>query len=226
MRSSGESQRHSRKQRLFLVDDHPVTNDGLAQLVNFQADLSVCGQATSAALAIAGIDKHQPDLAVVDLSLGRSSGVELIKQLTTRHPRLLVLVLSVHDEDLYAPRALRAGARGYVMKQAPTSEVMRAIRAVLAGEIYLSEPMRTRLLEKHMRRSFRPHRTELDTLSDRELEVFELLGHGHTTRAIASCLHLSVSTVEAHRAHIKEKLKLRNATQLVRRAVEWINRRL
>jgi DNA-binding NarL/FixJ family response regulator len=230
MRIGGESQRHSRKRRLFLVDDHPVTNDGLAQLVNFQADLSVCGQATSAAAAIAGIEKLQPDLAVVDLSLGRSSGVELMKQLTTRLPGLSILVLSVHDEDLYAPRALRAGARGYVMKQAPTSEVMTAIRAVLAGEIYLSEPMRTRLLEKQTRQSWRraagPNRTELDSLSDRELEVFELLGQGHTTRGIASCLHLSVSTVEAHRAHIKEKLKLRNATQLVRRAVEWINRRL
>jgi DNA-binding NarL/FixJ family response regulator len=226
MRATGEAQRHSRKRRLYLVDDHPVTNDGLAQLINFQADLEVCGQATTAASAIAGIDALQPNLAVVDLSLGGSSGLELIKQVSSRHPDLRVLVLSVHDEEIYAPRALRAGARGYVMKQAPTSEVMGAIRTVLAGEIYVSQTMRTRLLEKHLQGSPRPNRTELDCLSDRELEVFELIGHGHATRAIASRLHLSVSTVEAHRAHIKEKLKLRNATQLVRRAVEWVNRRL
>ncbi len=224
MRTGGESQRHSRKQRLYLVDDHPVMNDGLAQLINFQADLEVCGQATTAANAIAGIDALEPNLAVVDLSLAGSSGLELIKQVSSRHPSLPVLVLSVHDEDLYAPRALRAGARGYVMKQAPTSEVMRAIRAVLSGEIYLSETMRTRMLEKHLQRARRPIRTEFDYLSDRELEVFELIGHGHTTRAVASRLHLSVSTVEGHRARIKEKLKLRNAPQLVRHAVEWVNR--
>src|SRR5262249_53160352 len=144
--------------------------------------------------------------------------------LKNRHSAIPVLVLSTHDEGLYAQRALRAGARGYVMKQAPTSEVMNAIRMVLAGELYLSDAMRTRLVREHFDGSKRTRATDMETLSDRELEIFELLGHAHTTRRIASKLHLSVSTVETHRAHIKEKLRLTNAVELVRRAVEWVNR--
>jgi len=224
MRTSPEPLRTG-KRRLFLVEDHPVTSEGFAQLLNFQPDLEVCGQAATAAKAISGIDALKPSLAVVDISLADSDGLELIKQVCARHPGLPMLVLSVHDEHLYAPRALRAGARGYVMKQAPTSEVMSAIRAVLAGELYLSPTMRTQLLEQHLHGPPKPRRTDIEALSDRELEVLELIGHGHTTQAAASKLHLSVSTVETHRAHIKEKLRLTNATQLVRRAVEWVNRR-
>jgi DNA-binding NarL/FixJ family response regulator len=214
----------SAKQRLFLVEDHPVTREGFAQLINYQPDLVVCGQADTAKLAFTGIQTSQPDLAIVDLSLSESSGLDLIKDLKCHCSGIPLLVLSTHDEALYAERALRAGARGYVMKQAPTSEVMKAIRTVLAGELYLSDPMRSRLVRQQFDAHKPRQRAELDGLSDRELQIFELLGHGHTTGRIATRLHLSVSTVETHRAHIKEKLRLTNAVQLVRRAVEWVNR--
>ncbi len=212
------------KRRLFLVEDHPVTREGFAQLINYQPDLEVCGQAGTAAKAKTGIDVLSPELAIVDISLAESNGLELIKHLKSRHPGLPVLVLSTHDEGLYARRALRAGARGYVMKQAPTSEVMNAIRRVLDGELYLSDAMRIRLVREQFAGPKRTRATGVEALSDRELEIFELIGHGHTTRRIASKLHLSVSTVETHRAHIKEKLNLTNAMELVRRAVEWVNR--
>ncbi len=213
-----------RKRRVFLVEDHPVTREGFAQLINYQPDLTVCGQADTVKLARAGIQEAQPDLAIVDISLSESSGLDLIKDLKCQLAALPVLVLSTHDEALYAERALRAGARGYVMKQAPTSEVMKAIRTVLAGELYLSDPMQTRLVRQQFDHSKPRARAELAGLSDRELQVFELLGHGHTTRRIATRLHVSVSTVETHRAHLKEKLRLTNAVQLVRRAVEWVTR--
>jgi DNA-binding NarL/FixJ family response regulator len=212
------------KRRVFLVEDHPVTREGFAQLINYQPDLEVCGQAGTAAKALLAIDASRPDLAIVDISLAESNGLELIKHLKTRHPGLLLLVLSTHDEALYAERALRAGARGYVMKQAPTSEVMGAIRTVLGGDLYLSEGMRTRLVHEHLHGSPAVGGTDVANLSDRELEIFELVGHGHTTRRVAAKLRLSVSTVETHRAHIKAKLKLNNAVELVRRAVEWVNR--
>ena len=223
--SPGSDERKaSTKRRLFLVEDHPVTREGFAQLLNYQPDLEVCGQAGTAAKAITGIEELAPDLAIVDISLTESNGLELIKQLKSRCPSLPVLVLSTHDETLYAQRAIRAGARGYVMKQAPTREVMNAIRTVLGGELYLSDPMRSRLVREHLDGPKRERGTEVEGLSDRELEIFDLIGHGDTTRRIATKLHVSVSTVETHRAHIKEKLSLRNAMELIRRAVEWVNR--
>jgi len=208
------------RRRLFLVEDHPVTREGFAQLINYQSDLQVCGQAGSVAKAIVGIETLKPDALVVDISLAESNGLELIKHVKARYPALGILVLSTHDESLYAERAVRAGARGYVMKQAPTSEVMKAIREVLAGELYLSENIRTKLVQKQLHQGQRG--TDIDRLSDRELEIFELIGHGHTTRQIAGKLNLSVSTIETHRAHIKDKLRLVNAVELVRRAVEWV----
>ena len=211
------------KSRLFLVEDHPVTREGFEQLLNYQADLYVCGQAGNAAKAITAIHALKPDLVIVDISLADSNGLELIKQLKTTMPNLPILVLSMHDESLYAERALRAGARGYVMKQAPTTEVMTAIRSLLKGELYLSEAMRSRLVHQHLQGIRREAKSEVDYLSDRELEVFELIGKGQTTRGIAGKLHVSMSTVETHRAHIKEKLKLANSVELVRRAVEWVN---
>jgi len=217
-------ERKATKRRLFLVEDHPVTREGFAQLINYQPDLEVCGQAGTAAKAITGIEELAPDLAIVDISLTESNGLELIKQLKSHCPSLPVLVLSTHDEALYAQRAVRAGARGYVMKQAPTREVMNAIRTVLGGDLYLSDPMRSRLVREHLDGSKGERGTEVEGLSDRELEIFDLIGHGDTTRRIATKLHVSVSTVETHRAHIKEKLSLHNAVELVRRAVEWVNR--
>jgi DNA-binding NarL/FixJ family response regulator len=212
------------KHRLLLVEDHPVTREGLAQLLNQQSDLQVCGQAGTAPEALTAAELLKPDLVLVDISLGGRSGIELIKDLAGRYPTLPILVLSTHDELLYAERSLRAGAKGYVMKHERTEQVMAAIRLVLRGGVYLSEPMRDRLLHQAARGPGFFQGSEVDQLSDRELEVFQLIGQGCTTARIAANLHLSVSTVETHRAHIKEKLKLANATELVRRAIEWVHR--
>ena len=207
------------------MEDHPVTREGFAQLLNFQRDLEVCGQAGIAAQALTEIAVLNPDLVIVDISLAGTSGIELIKDLVSRHPILKILVLSMHDESLYAERALRAGARGYVMKQAATEHVMAAIRHVLGGGVYLSERMRNHLLLHVVGRLSAAGASDLDRLSDRELEVFQLIGEGRTTAQIGASLHLSVSTVETYRAHIKEKLRLRNATELVQHAVDWIRTR-
>jgi DNA-binding NarL/FixJ family response regulator len=212
------------RRQVFLVEDHPITREGFAQLINFQDDLQVCGEAGNVAAALTGIQKARPDLVIVDISLAESNGLELIKSLKAQCSSLVILVLSTYDELLYAERAIRAGARGYVMKQAPTVEVMKAIRTTLEGELYLSEKMRSRLVHRHLRTKKEVNRSEIDVLSDRELEVFQMIGNGCTTREIAAKLHVSLSTVETHRAHIKEKLNLANAVELVRRAVEWVNK--
>ena len=212
------------KQRIFLVDDHPITREGLARLINHERDLEVCGQANTAAKAVTDIEPLKPDLVVVDVSLTTgASGLELIKDLAARHPRLRMLALSTHDEALYAERALRAGAKGYVMKQEPTEKVMAAIRQVLAGGIFLSDAMKDRLLRKITQSGSAPSASEIERLSDRELEVYRLIGQGRGTRQIADELHLSMSTVETYRTHIKEKLHLSSASELVRRAVEWVH---
>lgn len=212
------------KQRIFLVDDHPITREGLARLINHERDMEVCGQANTAAKAVTDIEPMKPDLVVVDVSLTTgASGLELIKDLVARHPRLRMLALSTHDEALYAERALRAGAKGYVMKQEPTEKVMAAIRQVLDGGIFLSDAMKDRLLHKMTQSGSAPTATEIERLSDRELEVYRLIGQGRGTRQIANELHLSMSTVETYRTHIKEKLHLASAPELVRRAVEWVH---
>jgi DNA-binding NarL/FixJ family response regulator len=206
------------------VDDHPVTREGLARLINHEPDLEVCGEANTAARAISAIEASKPDLVVVDVSLGTgASGLELIKDLVARDLGLRMLALSTHDESLYAERALRAGAKGYVMKQAPTEQVMEAIRKVLTGEIFLSKAMNERMLQKMTGSSVVLLGSEIDQLSDRELEVYRLIGQGRGTRQIAAELHLSVSTVETYRTHIKEKLRLNGAPELVRHAVEWVH---
>ncbi len=212
------------RRRVFLVEDHPVTREGLAQLVNAQPDLQVCGLAGSAPEALDGILRCRPDLAVIDILLGGTSGLELIKGLRSQLPQLAVLVLSTYSESVYAERALRAGARGYAMKQAPTQEVLEAMRRVLRGEVHLSESMSSRVLSRLRGPRSSVAMTEEEQLTDRELEVFQMLGQGLGTREIARHLHLSVSTVETHRAHIKEKLGLRSGMELVRRAVTWVDR--
>jgi len=214
---------HPTKHRILLVEDHPVTREGFAQLINYQTDLEVCGQTGSASKALAGAEALRPDLVIVDISLADSNGLELIKDLKARFPKLPTLVLSTHDEALYAERAVRAGASGYVMKQAPTAAVMTAIREVLKGKLYLSEAIRSRMVQQQVQGGPANPTSGIESLSDRELEVFQLLGHGETTREIAARLHLSVSTVETYRAHIKQKLGLANAMELVHRAVEWSN---
>jgi DNA-binding NarL/FixJ family response regulator len=212
-----------RKYRLYLVEDHPVTRQGFAQLINFQPDLHVCGEAGDAAQALAEIPAAKPDLVVVDISLAGTSGIELIKDIVARYSTLPILVLSTHDETLYAGRALRAGAKGYVMKQTPTHEVMRAIRKVLHGGVYLSDQMENQLVRMAAAGASAATACDIERLSDRELEVFTLLGQGRSTAQIAASMHISGSTVATHREHIIAKLNLENSRDLVRRAVTWIH---
>lgn len=208
------------KHRVFLVEDHPVTRDGLAGIINFQSDLVVCGQSATAVAALKEIPKAKADLVIVDITLADGSGLDLIKDLAAMHPGLPTLVLSTHDEKVYAERSLRAGAHGYVMKQEPTERVLKCMRGILRGEICVSEAMRSRLLGRL--HGHRDATAGVDQLSDRELEVFRMLGEGHGTAEIAQRLHISVSTVETYRAHIKDKLGLANGMDLVTTAVRWV----
>ncbi len=209
------------KHRILLVDDHPIVRQGLAEMLNHERDLEVCGTAEDVLQALEAIDKLHPDLVIADISLRGSNGIELLKAIKLRFPTTLVLVLSMHDESLYAVRALRAGAAGYIMKQEATERVLVALRQVLAGEVYLSERMEKKMM--HQLVGGRAARTgsPIEDLSDRELEIFGLIGQGHGTRKIAEELHLSIKTIESHRAHIKEKLNLQNATELVQHAIQW-----
>ena len=206
--------------KVMIVDDHPILREGLAQLINEQGDLSVCGQFEDSASAFDALESLQPELALVDISLKGSSGVELLKNLKAKYPEIRVLILSMHDESLYAERVLRAGASGYIMKQEATEKVLGAIRKVLAGEIYLSEKMNAKLMHQLITGRNHGNGSIMERLSDRELEVFGLIGQGRGTREIAEQLNLSVKTVESHRAHIKEKLDLKTATELVHRAIQ------
>lgn len=200
-----------------------MMREGLRQLLDGQADLKVSATAEDASSALKLAGDLPPDLAIVDISLRESSGLELIKDLRLRHPQIPILVLSMHDEVLYAERVLRAGAEGYVMKSESGEVIIAAIRQVLAGRIYLSDVMATRLLG-HLagRKDANPPQSPVETLSDRELEVFTLLGRGRTTREIANTLHVSIKTIEAHRANIKQKLGITTAPELIRRAVNWV----
>jgi DNA-binding NarL/FixJ family response regulator len=212
-----------RKRRVLLVDDHATVREGFAELINHSPDLQVCGEAKSAAEAMEAVARRKPNLAVVDLSLQGGSGLDLIKNLKVLHPLLPMLVVSMHEENLYAARALQAGAQGYVMKREAFKTVLHAIRAVLRGEVFLSRNVREQLLHQMVGGVPPPQRTGVAQLSDRELEIFQLIGEGRTTRQIAGKFHLSVSTVETHRAHVKQKLNLSNPAELMRAAVEWVN---
>lgn len=209
------------KRRILLVEDHPVTREGFAQLLGFEPDFHVCGQAGTAQQALAAAAAAKPDLVIVDISLEGRSGIELIKELANRYPALAILVLSTHDELLYAERSLRAGAKGYIMKSARTDEILRAIRQVIAGNTYVSERMNQQLLGRLVRPSIPAVSSGIELLTDRELEVFQLLGQGCSTNQIAAALNLSVSTVATHRVHIQEKLHLDTLTALVCRAAQW-----
>lgn len=208
--------------RILIVDDHPVVRQGLALLIDQQDDLSVCGEAEDASHALSAIEALKPDLALVDVSLKGTDGIDLTKDIKTRFPSLPVLVLSMLDESFYAERALRAGARGYVMKQEATDKILTAIRRVLSGEVFVSERMVNRLLSKMAGDTETNAESPVALLSDRELTVFQLIGRGYSTSRIAEELHLSVKTVETHRAHIKEKLHLSDAADLARCAAQWM----
>ncbi|HEY2328313.1 MAG TPA: response regulator transcription factor, partial [Verrucomicrobiae bacterium] len=204
-------------------DDHPMMRTGLAQLIDNEGDLKVCAEADNAGQAIDLVAKQKFDLALCDISLPDKNGLELIKDIRALNPDLPILVVSMHDEMIYAERVLRAGGRGYIMKQAGGEKFIRAIRQVLAGQIYVSEKMSSRILEKFSGGNKKSDDSPVSKLSDRELEVFQLIGHGKGTRDIAEQLHLSVKTVEVHRANIKSKLEIKTATDLVRFAVRWVD---
>ena len=208
------------KFRIFLVDDHPLVREWLASLINQQPDLIVCGEAESAGEALGFLGTQSPDLAIVDLSLKESSGLELIKTITSAHPDVAIIVLSMHDEKLYAERAIRAGARGYVMKRETTKKIITAINQVRSGKLGVSEEVASLFAERFVHNRGRS-RTPVEELSDRELEVFRLLGQGLDTRSVANTMHISIKTVQAYCARIKDKLKLANATELLREAVRW-----
>jgi DNA-binding NarL/FixJ family response regulator len=211
----------NRKSKIFVVDDHPIVRQGLGLLINREPDMIVCGAAEEAQSALRAIPTLQPDVMVVDISLTGPDGLELVKTIRTRDANLPILVLSMHDESIYAERALRAGANGYIMKQEATEKVLVAIRRILRGDVYLSDRVSSKMLQQYVRGSTTARESPVADLSDRELEVFRLVGEGHGTRQIAEELHLSVKTVETYQAHIKEKLSLRNARELVQHAIEW-----
>jgi DNA-binding NarL/FixJ family response regulator len=210
------------KNRIFIVDDHPIVRKGLTQLINQEDDLVICGEADNAETALELLKKVKPDLAIVDISLRGIDGIELTKLIRARFDSIPVLVISMHDESLFAERALRVGARGYIMKQEAIEKMMEAIRKVLRGELYVSERVSANIVKRFVDGKADGLSSKEELLSDRELEVFQLIGQGFGTRLIADQLHVSVKTVEAYRANIKEKLNLKNATELMKHAVHWI----
>jgi DNA-binding NarL/FixJ family response regulator len=210
------------KHKVLIVDDHPMMRQGLAQLINNEPDLVALYEAENAQQAFEGVASTNPDLVLADISLPDKHGLELIKDLQALHPGLPVLVVSMHDESLYAERVLRAGGRGYIMKQEGGKKMLQAIRTVLSGQIYVSEKMSAKILEIFSGRRSETSRSPIEKLTDREFEVFQLIGQGKGTRQIAEALHLSVKTVEVHRFHIKDKLELSDAPSLVRYAVRWV----
>jgi DNA-binding NarL/FixJ family response regulator len=211
----------TKKHKVLLVDDHPVVRQGLALLVGREPDLLVCGEADGARSAFQAIETLQPDIVVLDISLAGPDGLDVLKEIRMRSGSLPVLILSMHDESIYAERALRAGANGYIMKQEATEKVLIAIRKILRGDVYLSERLTSAMLNQFVHGSDTIKSSPIVSLTDRELEIFRLIGEGHSTRQIADELHLSVKTIESHQAHIKEKLALRNARELVQHAIEW-----
>jgi DNA-binding NarL/FixJ family response regulator len=227
LKSVNQNPRRDRPEakRLLIVDDHPLFRKGLAELIHSDANFVVCGEAGNAREAMDVIREVNPDMAVVDLSLPGANGIELIKNIRAEFPRLPILVLSMHDESLYALRALRAGADGYVMKHEAMTNVVQAIHEVFNGHPYLSPAMAAQVITKFAHRQAEGEVDAVERLSDRELEVLELIGKGNEVRQIANLLHLSPKTVETHRAHIKDKLDLKNSREVARFALQWLQAR-
>jgi DNA-binding NarL/FixJ family response regulator len=209
------------KKKVLVVDDHPIVRQGLTLLINQEADLEVCGVAEEMHSGLRAIQSDRPDIVILDISLTGPDGLETLKNIRINSPHLPVLILSMHDESIYAERALRAGANGYIMKQEATEKVLVALRRILSGEIYVSDRISNNMLQHYVRGANLSEHSSLAELTNRELEVFRLIGDGHGTRQIADVLHLSVKTVESYQAHIKEKLSLRSARELVQHAIQW-----
>ncbi len=210
------------RKKILLVDDHPMMRTGVTTLINAERDLTVCCQASQAEEALLEIPQCSPDLVITDMTMPGRGGLEFLKDVKALYPNLPVLVVSMHDEMLHAERALRAGARGYLMKEAGGEKMLEAIRKVLAGQVYVSEKMAAKIVDVFSGRQPRGSHSPIEKLSDREFEVFQLIGQGKSTRDIAKQLNLSPKTVDVHRGHIKEKLALKNATSLIRHAVRWV----
>ncbi|MGN6626657.1 MAG: response regulator transcription factor [Tepidisphaeraceae bacterium] len=210
------------KTRILVVDDHPIVRERLAELINQEPDLFVCGEAEDSTQALKAVQSLQPDLAIVDITLKNTYGIELIKQFKDVCPKLPVLVLSMHDESLYGERSLRAGAKGYLTKQEATRQVVTAIRRILAGEVFVSDSMAASILKKVAGGTTTEGGSPTDVLSNRELEVFHLLGQGLGVRQIAESLFISVKTVEAHREHIKQKMHFKSSAELLRYAIHYV----
>jgi DNA-binding NarL/FixJ family response regulator len=211
----------STKKNVLVVDDHPLLRQGLALLINQQQDMQVCGEAEEAHAAMQAVTQCRPDIIILDISLNGPDGLELLKSIRASDPDLPVLILSMHDEAIYAERALRARANGYIMKQEATEKVLVAVRRILNGELYLSDRMSNKMLQHYIGGAPSMIQSRISSLSDRELEVFRLIGEGRATREIAEELHLSVKTVETYQAHIKDKLALRSGRELIQHAIQW-----
>jgi DNA-binding NarL/FixJ family response regulator len=208
------------KKKVLIVDDHPILRQGIAQLISREDDLEVCGEAEDAVTALKVLDETSPDVALVDISLKDSNGIDLIRDMLARRPKLPILVLSMHSEAFYAERVFRLGARGYITKGEPGSKVIEGLRRVLRGDSYVSERIATRMVDK-MIGGRGGNSFPIDRLSDREFQVFSMIGQGMQTREIAQQLHLSIKTVDTHRENIKAKLKLKDATELLKTAIQW-----
>jgi DNA-binding NarL/FixJ family response regulator len=216
-----ETEDRGRRVGIVVVDDHPMVRERLAEVINREPDLHVCGEAEDRAQALEVVLKARPRLAIVDLTLKRSHGLELVKDLKAMHPEVRILVVSMGEESLYAERVIRAGAHGYITKQEATRRIMHAIRKVLAGEVYLSESLAAQVAARILGRSRTTAYASVDSLADRELQVFELVGRGFSTRQIAEELRLDIKTIETYRSRIKEKLHLKDASELLQTAIAW-----
>lgn len=210
------------KSRIIVVDDHPLVRKGLSELINRESDMEVCGEAEDAPEAMQKVAQLKPELVIVDISLKGNNGLELIKNIKAFDPSIQILVLSMHDESVYALRVLKAGARAYVMKQEVVDKVMEAIRRIRTGKLFVSERVAHQMLNQVIDGSDPSSESPVDNLSDRELEIVSMIGNGLQTREIAKRLNISIKTVESHRAHIKEKLTIANGTQLVQWCVRWV----
>ncbi|HNR71051.1 MAG TPA: response regulator transcription factor [Candidatus Paceibacterota bacterium] len=224
-RKSSTARPAARRARILLVDDHPLVRERMAEIINQEPDLMVCGEAQDRAGALAAMAAHRPELAIIDLALKDSDGLELIKDIRLHWPNVLMLVVSMYEESLYAERVIRAGARGYVTKQEATRDILSAIRRVLSGRVYLNENVSARIIDRLADRSVPGAATPAEMLADRELQVFELLGRGLAVKEIARRLRIATKTVDTYRRRIREKLNLQTSSQLLQHAISWTRRR-